>query len=409
MKIAFVYMNNAANTGRGAGYILASIPSEHEVKFYDQTSGRVKALSSSIADGNFDLLMISSMTLLWPSAVALIKNIKASCDITVLVGGIHPTIMNVAILEEHPYIDYVCMGEGEQFIKDFLLNYNSDSLFDIKNLIYRKDGKVYSNPLGPPTDLSELPKFPWDAFTRKVTGRYIYVTAARGCPFNCTYCCNGIYLKLYKKNYLRNRPVGQVIDELKILENKYKFQLFYFGDDMMFTDLDYITELFTAIKKNLKRPYGCMGRAEYVNEELVDLMQRTGCVYTGLGVECGDEEFRRKHLKRYMTNEQLINAFKLLRNAKIQTTSFNVIGWPFDNDEDLCKSTVKINKEISPNICQVTWFYPFPGTEMHDYCVDNNLMGTKNIGTYHRGSVLKMHERKPANTKKYLSKFGGVK
>ncbi len=408
MKIAFVYMNNAANTGRGAGYVLASIPPEHEVKFYDQTRD-MEALALSIIKDNFDLLMISSMTLLWHKAVNLIKNVKAKCNISVLVGGIHPTIMNTEILEKHLDIDFVCVGEGEQFIKDFLLNYNSELLLDINNLIYRKDGKIHSNPLGPPTNLAELPKFPWESFFHKVTGRYIYVTAARGCPFNCTYCCNGVYLKLYKNNYIRNRPVGQVIDELKLLESKYKFELFYFGDDMMFTDLEYITELFTAIKNNLKKPYGCMGRAEYVNEELIDLMQRTGCVYTGLGVECGDEEFRRKHLRRHMTNAQLINAFKLLKNAKIQVTSFNVIGWPFDNDDELCRSTVEINKKISPNICQVTWFYPFPRTDMYNYCIDNNLIGTKNIGTYHRGSTLKMHEGKPSDPKAYLRKFGGVK
>jgi len=405
MNIAFVHTSTAKNIGRGAGYIVSSIPKEHRVKFYDTRGIKPAAVIRKIVGGSFDILMVSSMTTLWSQAISIIKGVKASCDIPVLVGGVHPTIMKLQILEQFPYIDYVCVGEGESFVKEFLVSYGKDSLFEVPNLIYRSDGKVYTNPIRPPEDLSTLPRFPWGIFPYKVAGKYIYVNATRGCPFNCPYCCNGVYLKLYKSGYVRSRPVNQVIEELKYLKTKFEFKLFYFGDDMMFTDLDYVKRLFSAIKEEVGRPYGCMGRVEYINADLVNFMKSTDCRYVALGIECGDENFRKKHLRRSMTNEQIINAFKLLRAAGISTTSFNVIGWPFVNDDELCKSTVEINRIISPGIRQVTWFYPFPGTGMYDYCVKNDLIGSKGIKSYHRGSILKMHSKKSDNPNDYLARF----
>ncbi|GAG80969.1 unnamed protein product, partial [marine sediment metagenome] len=133
--------------------------------------------------------------------------------------------MKEKILEEYQCINYVCVGEGETFIKEFVANYGKSTLLGINNLIYRKGGKIHSNPIGPPEDLAMLPKFPWNSFPYVVIPaqyKLLYVTASRGCPFNCTYCCNGVYLRLYKGGYVRRRPIKHILDELIELKAKYK-------------------------------------------------------------------------------------------------------------------------------------------------------------------------------------------
>jgi len=410
MKIAFVSMDPKGAPVRGAGYVAASIPREHELLFYcmmnPSTDSKYTKLPEILVKENVDIVMISTTTTLYLDACILIKNIKDAKNIPVLMGGVHPTVAGPELLKDNRNIDYLCIGEGESFIKDFLDNYGKDSLFEIENLAYMKDGKVYSNPIRPPEDLSKIPRFPWKLFKRVVNPNgSLNVTATRGCPYSCTYCCNSTFLKMYGKDYVRYRPVKDVIDELGDLRNDYKFKRFHFGDDTVLSNMNYVRDLFTSLKRELNIPYGCMSRVECINEEMVDLLKRTGCKVVAMGIECGDEKFRRKYLNRFMSNDQIRKSFKLLKKANIDTISFNMIGWPFDNDDQLTKITSDFNKEIEPDFVQVTWFYPFPGTKLYNYCVENDLIDkSKSVLSYHKQSILKMHRNKKSFFKSYKRK-----
>ncbi len=285
MKIAFLSMDPKGAPIRGAGYVAASIPPEHEVVFHCMMNPakdtKYAMLPKLIAKENYDIVMVSTTTTLYLDAANIIKSIKKVKNIPVLMGGVHPTVVGSKLLEENPNIDYLCIGEGETFIKDFLNNYGKESLFEVNNLAYIREGKAHSNSLNPAEDLSKLPPFPWHLFHRVVNPNgTLNVTATRGCPYICTYCCNSIYLKMYGKSYLR-------------------------------------------------------------------------------------------------------------------TVSFNMIGWPFPNDDKLTKTTADLNKEIGPAFVQVTWFYPFPGTKLYDYCVEHDLINrSKSITSYHKGSIIKGYENK---------------
>lgn len=403
MKIAFVYMNaTSRDIGRGAGYVVGSIKKfypEYTTLFYDTKVTGAKKVIEDVIKGKFDILMVSTMTLMFPGAIDLITKIKgARKNIIVLLGGVHPLVMGRSLLEEYPNIDYLCIGEGETFVRSFLKHLNRKSLFKVGNLGFRKNGKVHINPVMPPEDLATLPPFPWSMFDKRfVRGKdgFISVTATRGCPYNCSYCCNVNYLELYGNKYIRTRPVNQVIEELKELKKIYNPGLFYFGDDMILFNTQYITELFTAIKEEVKIPYGCMGRVEKMDRDTISLLAATGCKYMAMGVECGDEKFRKEHLNRHMTNDQIIDAFSLCHENGIFTTSFNMIGYPFPNDAELTESTIKLNRKIKPGFAQVTIFYPFPGTKLHRYCVKHNLIDRKRVGsfaTYHVHSVLRGYD-----------------
>ncbi len=403
MKIAFVYMNtHSRDIGRGAGYVVGSIKQsypEYEIRFIDTKIVPVQAAVKEIIAGKFDILMMSTMTLMFPSAMDLIIKVKSvHKNIITLLGGIHPQIMGGSLLKKHPEIDYLCIGEGETFIKSFLKHFGRKSISKVKNLGFRKNGKVHINPVGPLEDLSKLSPFPWSMFDkRSVRGKdgFLNVTSTRGCPYKCSYCCNESYLDLYGGKYLRSRPVDQVITELKMLKKVYDPGLFYFADDMILFNTSYITELFTAIKEEIKVSYGCMGRVEKMGQDTINLLASTGCKYIAMGVECGDEEFRKTHLNRHMTNDQIINAFDLCKEVGIFTTSFNMIGYPFVYDNRLTESTIKLNRRLKPGFTQITIFYPFPGTKLHKYCVKHNLIDHKREGTfatYHIHSLIKGYD-----------------
>jgi radical SAM superfamily enzyme YgiQ (UPF0313 family) len=111
-----------------------------------------------------------------------------------------------------------------------------------------------------------------------------------------------------------------------------------------------------------------------------------------MGIECGDEYFRRAFLNRNMTNKQIEEAFRLFREKNIFTTSFNMIGYPFDNDNELTEATIDLNRNAKPDFVQTSVFYPFPGTELYNRCIENDLIDkTKltQVSSYMENSILK--------------------
>ena len=380
MNVAFVYMNNECNIGRGAGCIAGAImQAGHQLTFFDTFFTPIETVVDRVVSGNYDALMVSTMTMLFPESMKLARLVKERVNIPILMGGIHPTIAGGQILTEHPEIDYLCIGEGESMVVDFLEHLGRETLFSVSNLAFRRvDGSNLVNQHRPAEDLAKLSPFPWYLFPNQavVQGeqRFLYVNATRGCPFNCSYCCNNVYLSLYHKSYLRFRPVEHIIGELKFLRDTYAPSLFYFGDEMIFSNQEYALRLFWTIRRELDIPYGCMARVEYMTPEIVKDLSETGCQYMGMGVECGDEEFRRKHLYRSMSNAQIEHAFGLVKGAGIFVTSFNMIGYPFEFDDRLTEETIKLNQRINPDFVQTSIFYPFPGTKLYQRCLDLNLI-----------------------------------
>jgi radical SAM superfamily enzyme YgiQ (UPF0313 family) len=393
MKVAFVQFGDSS-VSKGGGYVAGSIINAgHQLDFLDTYLIKPDAIAEKVIKGDYGVLMLSAMTMDMPATIDLISKVKAKKDIPVLLGGIHPTIVGAKLLDEYPQIDYLCIGEGESMVAEFLRDFGKPEFFNIQNLAFRRDGKAMENPIRPPEALENLPPFPWHLYSRGriVNGDgFLSVAATRGCPYRCTYCCNKIYLDLYGKNYLRKRPLDQAVSEMIFLKKRYRPRFFLLSDEMMLWEEDYAKDLFKAIKEQVGIPYGFMARVEHINEEVVKLAKETGCQYVGMGIECGDEKFRKEHLKRYMSNEQIVKAFRLLRAAGIFTTSYNMIGFPFDNDEELTKATIELNRQAQPDYVQATIFYPFPGTQLYDLCVEKNLIDpAKCISDYHSDTVLR--------------------
>jgi anaerobic magnesium-protoporphyrin IX monomethyl ester cyclase len=391
-------MNNEMNVGRGAGYVAASLTrAGYDLRFFDTMFIKPAHIVQAVALGGYDLLMFSSMSQMFPLALDIMRQVSDRVRLPTVLGGIHATIMGKTLLERHSEIGCLIVGEGEDAAVSLLhaLEGRGD-LGKVPGLAWRKDGVIRQNPLGPAQDLAKSPLFPWYYFPHQAIVQadsgFAYVNATRGCPYNCTYCCNGIYLKHYGKNYLRFRPLDGVIEELAFVHAAYGPKLMYFGDEMILSDMDYAAGLFEAIKSQLDMPYGCMARVEHINPEMIKLMSETGCRYLAMGVECGDEDFRKRHLRRFMSNEQIISAFNMARKAGIFTTSFNMIGFPLGDDAYLTEATVELNQKIQPDYVQMTIFYPFPGTRMYDYCLEHDLIDEKKqarLQGYHRESVLK--------------------
>ena len=403
LKVALIYCNNEPMVSRGVGYIAMAVKAAGaRLKLFDTKWVDQADVLNTVSRRFYDLVLLSTTSFYVKRAYQFAEELRQKSKIPILLGGAHATVSKARVLEDCKAIDYICVGEGEEFIAEFLdrLQHGKD-LTDLRNLGYRnQDGKVVISPSRPCTALHKLAPFDHSLFDPRsvVTEQallpgFTYVFATRGCPFRCTYCCNSSFLELYGKSFLRTQKIDTVLAELKALRDNYPAKLFYFGDEMILFDREYVSQLFTRVKEELNMPYGCMFRAEYVNEETVELLRRTGCVYAAIGVECGDEEFRHKFLNRHDSNEKIIRAFKLLRTIPgIYLITFNMKGYPVSYDAELTRKTERLNRLLKPDNSQLTWFYPIEGTKLYDYCIEHDLIDWDkyhSIESYYRQSVLK--------------------
>lgn len=404
LRVALVYFNNDQMISRGVGYIAMAVKSTgarvdlYDTKWIDQDEALARVIRF-----NYDAVLLSSTSFYTRRAYQFAKQIKENKPSTpIVLGGPHATVSKEKVLKDCPAIDYICVGEGEEFIVELLRHLDQDrDPTNIRNLGYRNGkGKIVINPTRPCTDLHKLKPFDHSLFDPRsvVTPQsllpgFTYVFATRGCPFRCTYCCNSSFLNLYGKKFLRTQKVETVLEELKDLKKNYPAKIFYFGDEMILFDREYVKELYTRVKQEIGMPYGCMFRAECVNQATTDLLKSTGCVYAAIGVECGDEQFRHKFLNRHDSNKRIIEAFKLLRTIPgIYLVTFNMKGYPVSYDDQLTRKTEQLNKILAPNHSQTTWFYPIEGTKLYDYCVEHDLINWDkyhSIESYFRHSVLK--------------------
>jgi radical SAM superfamily enzyme YgiQ (UPF0313 family) len=180
--------------GRVFKYAENSYRTEIELKLLRELLSRLKP----------DVIGLTVNTPLRKQNIIVTKFIKQNFNKPVIWGGFDPTVNPAKCLE---YSDFVCIGEGHQTILDIAerLN-NNQSIYDVCNLTYLKDGEIVNNPKVPLEQ--NIDNYPWrdnlaenkyliednqliENYTivnDREPGSYLTMSA-RGYPNKCSYCC----------------------------------------------------------------------------------------------------------------------------------------------------------------------------------------------------------------------------
>ena len=199
-----------------------------------------------------------------------------------------------------------------------------------------------------------------------------YIELTRGCPFSCTYCVNSflndvLYCK--EKKHIRFKNINRSIAEIKMLNERYKFEFIFFTDENILTlPFDSLKKYAELWQREIKLPFYMTTRVETMTDDKAKLLRDMGCATVAFGIECGNENFRRKVLKRFNTNKQIIKAFSLCRKHGIRTTANNMFGFPYETEELVC-DTIRLNREIKADSFSLSIFAPYMGTSLHETCV----------------------------------------
>jgi len=205
----------------------------------------------------------------------------------------------------------------------------------------------------------------------------IHIEIDRGCPYDCTYCEAPHLRILFHKEgcgiYYRRKDPKHVIAEMKYLIAKYNPDFINFNSEAFLAKPVKELKEFSEMYKEIGIPFWCQSRPETVTDEKIKILKSMNCQNLQFGIEHGNEEFRAKMLNRRCTNQQIIDALKIVEKHGIAYTVNNIIGFP-DETRELVFDTININRKINPTTINVYFFTPYKGVRLHQYCMDKGYL-----------------------------------
>ncbi len=300
-------------------------------------------------------------------------------------GGPHPTFFPEMVDEEG--VDGICRGEGEQALVDLvdaLADGGPGAGLELDNWSFRRNGDLITNPVRPYVeDLDSLP-FPDRALVYErdpiaARSKIKHFLTGRGCPYNCTYCFNHALSEIYrgKGRRFRQRSVDHVIEEVRWVHAHYPLEFVVFVDDTFVLSEAWLAEFAEKYPRQIGLPFFCNTRANLVTAEQVRLLKEAGCHCVSMGIETGSDRIRNELLKRRMSQEQILEAARLIHEGGLHLTTTNMIGLPTSTLADDFE-TLELNIQARPSYAHVFIFQPYPRTELGEFTREHGWM----VGTF---------------------------
>ncbi len=302
----------------------------------------------------------------------------------IIAGGVHCTLVKEKVFKEFPEIDGICIGDGEIPVKELCCKLdNNENYLSSPSFYFKTKEGIVKNPILPLQHIDNLPlpdytSFNYDKIISE-NGNCFPMMLGRGCPYSCHYCCNHVLRQVYpnKNKYVRFPSVQHAINIIKnnlsIYPNTRKIA---FADDTFTLDKKWLAKFCEIYKKEVDLPFICNARVETITDQVVQHLKYAGCLSIDFGVESGNEWLRKHILNRKHSNKKIREAFYITKKHGISGFSFNVVGLPFETKE-MARDTLNLNLELRPNFGKCFYFYPYPGTMLHQLCLKYDLLSDK--------------------------------
>jgi radical SAM superfamily enzyme YgiQ (UPF0313 family) len=216
--------------------------------------------------------------------------------------------------------------------------------------------KNQGNEVNHKIDFIEYLKEKEDVYCMSVPG-YDWFYANKVLVHNCKFCASAVTWN----HKVRFRSPDSVLKELSYIVNNLGINNIMFHDDSFAANRKRAIEICSKIiDAKLNINYTVQIRADNINNELLDVLKRSGCKFIAIGVESGNEKIL-KSLGKKETKEQIINAIKLIKKYNIKSVASYVIGFPEDTHETI-KETIDFAEQLKADQSKFMILSAYPGT-----------------------------------------------
>ena len=283
------------------------LPKKYDRVFYDD---RVESIDY---DTDADVICITVETYTSKRAYQIADRFREKGKI-VIMGGYHSTMVPEDV---RPHCDIIMRGNAEKMIKEVFSDIEKkkykDEYFGETCLSYGiPDRSIYKDKMK-----KYLP--------------IALVETGRGCHHNCEFCSISAY---YKGTY-HHRKVEDIVEEIKETKRK----IVFFVDDSIFSNKKFAKELFEAVEKLHIIWVTQVTLDVAVDQELLKLMRKSGCVMILIGFESIDPKNLKQMNKEW--NAKLGERDELVENihkAGISIYASFVFGFDYDTEESFAKN-----------------------------------------------------------------------
>lgn len=375
MKILFVIDKLGYTENIGVAYLSAIAKQDnHRTYFYSIDKSFIDRYVEQVKP---DVIAYSCDSFSFNKLIQVNKELKEDNDFVSIMGGSHPTFNPESFSNSR--MDAFCVGEGEYAFKDFLKCIEDGKPFDnVSNLITEKNINPVRSLIKP---LDSLPMPDHDLILDNTmlgdTPKKTFFTS-RGCPFNCSYCCNNIYKKIYagKGKLVRRFSVERVIREMEYVKEHYTMDFVKLDDDCFCIKADdWLHDFVREYKSRIDLPFNCVLRFDVINNKVLKLLKEAGCHSIHLSVDSVNPRIREKILNRNMNidNDEIIKRLKKIRTFGITTFVNFILGIPTSSIEDEI-NTIAFSRKADVTYPSYTMVVPFRGTGLFDYCMLNGFV-----------------------------------
>jgi anaerobic magnesium-protoporphyrin IX monomethyl ester cyclase len=325
--------------------------------------------------------------------------------------GTHVTPMPLSTLEAFPALDYALVGEPELTLRELVdaldptgattLSHSApklaadlerlhraadagwqpvgsrgdtvgERLGSVAGLAWRRAGEpVLNAPRALIADLDALPLprhdlLPLQSYRAPlVKGAYSFVVTSRGCPAECRFCIKHVS---YGRS-VRFRSPENVLAEIEQLVSLGVHSVHMYAD--LFTvNREHVMGICQGLlDRKLDVRWTCNSRVDFVDPEMLQLMQRSGCWMISWGIESGDPAMLLR-MHKGITTEAVERALNWSHEAGIRNWGYFIIGLPGETTESIRRS-IDVAKALPLDLVLFHIAAPHPGTPFFFEVLDN--------------------------------------
>ena len=323
-------------------HLAAITPPHHNVELFHEQ------VRSVPIDNTPDLVALSFFSGFARNAYDMADKYRA-LGVRVVAGGPHVSYWTEEALQ---HVDAVVVGEAETVWPLLLRDAEAGRL----EKIYR----------GSPAPLVDLPTPRYDLLEKNfVVPRVLQAT--RGCLYTCSFCS----VPDLNPGF-RVRPVGDVIRDICNSRFRLPWQdkIVWFWDDNLLVKRRWAKELLREMA-GLQKWWLTQASIDIIKDrELLDLMQKSGCIGIFLGIESLDDADLRSVDKRQNRATEYKEAIARLHERGICVMAGFISGFDDQTPDTIAATADRLNA-IGVDVPFLSILTPFRGTPLYDQHLSN--------------------------------------